>query len=281
MPLGHELCGVVDRVGARIRGLEPGEPVVVDPTAAENYIGNGGPEGGFAPYLLVRSAERGSVHAIPERIPAARGALVEPLAVALHAVNRAALGPDDRVVVFGAGPIGLGVLHWLRQRGVADAVAVDPSPGRLALAARFGADATIDPTREELGAALAERHGRAVLYGAPVAQSDVYIDAAGVAPVIDDVLRVAGLGARLVVVGVHKKPVPVDFRTVLAKELCIVAALAYPSEFPEVIAALADDASPEAMISHRFDWAELPAAFAAAKDAATATKVMVTFPEGS
>jgi threonine dehydrogenase-like Zn-dependent dehydrogenase len=278
MPLGHELCGVIERVGVRVRGLEPGQPVVVDPTAADNYIGNGGPEGGFAPWLRVRSAARGAVHPIPERMPPARGALVEPLAVALHAVNRAGVGPGDRVVVFGAGPIGLGVAFWLRRRGVGDVVAVDPSPARRALARRFGADATIDPTAQELGAALGARHGSSLLYGARVARTDVYVDAAGVAAVVEEALRTARLGARLVVVGVHKKPVAVDFRTVLAKELSIVAALAYPSEFPEVIAALADDAAPEAMISHRFDWSAFPAAFSAAQDAARATKVMVTFP---
>jgi len=278
MPLGHEISGVVGRVGADVRGLEPGQPVVVDPTAAGS-IGNGAPEGGFAPWLLVRDAARvASVHPIPERLPALRAALVEPLAVALHAVNRAAVGPDDRVVVFGAGPIGLGVVHGLRRRGVADVVAVDPAPRRRELAQRFGADAALDPRERDLCQALAERHGADHLYGVRVAQSDVLIDAAGVPAVIDDALRVARLGARLVVVGVHKRPVAVDFRTVLAKELSIAASLAYPDEFPEVIAAVADDPTPEAMISHRFDWDEFPAAFAAARDPETATKVVVRFP---
>lgn len=281
MPLGHEICGAVERVGAKVRGLEPGQPVVVDPTAG-GYIGNGAAEGGFAPWLLVRGAARvACVHPIPERITPLRGALVEPLAVALHAVNRACVGPDDRVVVFGAGPIGLGIVHWLRHRGVADVVSVDPAARRRELARRFGADATLDPREDGLVAALAKRHGAGRLHGLPVAQSDVLIDAAGVPAVIDDALRAARQGARLVVAGVHKRPVAVDFRTVLAKELSIVASLAYPDEFPDVIAAVADDPTPEAMVSHRFGWDAFLDAFETARQTELATKVVVEFPPPS
>ena len=280
MPLGHELAGVVERVGSGVRDLAPGEHVVVNPMAAGNNIGNGGREGGLAPLLLVRNAAAApAVVPVPSHVPFARAALVEPLAVALHAVKRAAVGPAERVVVLGAGSIGLGMIYWLVRRGVRDVVAVDLSPLRRALALRFGARAALDPTARPLGEALAELHGAGSLFGWPVVQSDVYLDAAGAAALIGEVVTLARAGARLVVVALHQRPVPVDFRMLLAKELTITAAIGYPDEFPEVIEMLATgDDTVDAMISHQVDWDDLPGAFAAARDTARAVKVVVRFP---
>jgi 2-desacetyl-2-hydroxyethyl bacteriochlorophyllide A dehydrogenase len=280
MPLGHELSGVVERVGERVTSVAPGQHVVVNPMAGGNNIGNGGPEGGLAPLLLVRGAARdAAVLPIPAHVPLARAALAEPLAVALHAVNRAEVCATDRVVVYGAGPIGLGIIYWLKQRGVADVVAVDLSEKRLALAARFGASTTVNPPERAVGDVLAERHGRGTVFGWPVVETDVYIDAAGASAVIGDVINLARAGARLVVVALHKQPVAVDFRLVLAKELTISAAIGYPVEFPEVIATLSTaDNTLNALISHRIEWPDLARAFTAAQDPAHALKVMVTFP---
>ncbi len=280
MPLGHEIAGVVERVGAGVSGLARGQHVVVNPMAAGNNIGNGGPEGGLAPLLLVRNAARSAaVLPIPADVPLARAALAEPLAVALHAVNRAALRPSDRVVVLGAGSIGLGVLYWLRRRGVRDVVVADLSPLRRELAMRFGARVAFDPRERSLHATLAEAHGSGSVFGWPVVQSDVYLDTAGAASLIGDVLAVARAGARLVVVAVHHAPVPVDFRLLLAKELTITSAIGYPDEFPEVIATLAaGDPTVDDLVSHHVDWPDVAGALALARDHAIARKVMVRFP---
>ena len=279
MPLGHEIAGVVERVGPRVPGLTPGQHVVVNPMAAGNDIGNGGREGGLTPLLLVRNAAHDrAVFPIPQHVPLARAALAEPLAVALHAVNRAAACRGDRVVVFGAGQIGLGIVYWLCRRGVTDIVVVDPAAHRRELALRLGARSTLDPRARPVAGALAELHGAGRLFGWPVAQSDLYIDAAGVPPVIDDVLQMARAGAKLLVVALHTRAVPVDFRLLLAKEMTIAAAIGYPTEFPDAIGALAADDALDTMISHRVRWPDLPAALAAARDPATALKVMVVFP---
>lgn len=279
MPLGHELSGYVEAVGANVRGLTPGMPVVVNPMAAGNLIGNGGPEGGFAPWLLVRDARLGDgVHAIPDGLPLGVAALTEPLAVAMHAVNRAQVKPDERVVVFGAGPIGLGIVAALRHRGIADVVVVDPSALRLALARRLGADAAINPAEASVSSLLAERHGGGEMFGWPVVETDVYIDASGAPSVIPDVLGMCRRGARLIVVAVHKQPVAVDFRMVLAKEVHITGAIGYPDEFPEALELLAQRGGDlDALISHRFPFADFAQAFAVAEDPAVALKVMVEF----
>lgn len=71
--------------------------------------------------------------------------LTEPLAVALHAVNRGALGDDDVPIVIGCGPIGLAVISVLKMRGIGPVIAADSSPARRALAAELGADIVVDP----------------------------------------------------------------------------------------------------------------------------------------
>lgn len=280
MPLGHEIAGIVTRVGSAVRAVAPGDHVVVNPMAAGNNIGNGGPEGGLAPLLLVRNAaETGGVLPVPAHVPFTRAALAEPLAVALHAVNRAAPRPDDRVVVLGAGSIGLGVVFWLKRRGVRDVVVADLAPARRALALRLGARVAFDPRERSLHATLAEAHGSGDVFGWPVVQSDLFVDTAGAAPLIADFLASAKAGARLVVVALHHAPVPVDFRMLLAKELTITAAIGYPTELPEVIATLAGDDAAEidALVSHVVDWPDVATAFALARDTGEARKVVVRF----
>ena len=98
---------------------------------------------------------------IPDDLPYDVAALTEPLAVALHGVNRAEAKPGDKVVVFGCGPIGLGMVLWLVERGVTDVVALDVAPERLERARALGARAALDPTREDLRARLLELHGKA------------------------------------------------------------------------------------------------------------------------
>ena len=116
MPLGHEMAGTIRAVGSAVRDLVPGMRVVVNPMNADN-IGNGGPEGGFAPLLRVREARLGhNLLRVPDAVPLETAALVEPLAVALHAVNVADPTPGDRVVVWGAGCIGLGAIVALRRQ---------------------------------------------------------------------------------------------------------------------------------------------------------------------
>ncbi|MBK6675618.1 MAG: alcohol dehydrogenase catalytic domain-containing protein [Rhodocyclaceae bacterium] len=147
MPLGHELSGVIDSIGDEVEDLRPDMRVVVNPD--DDAIGNGGPEGGFCHTVLVRNARSGrNIHVLPDSVPFELAALVEPLSVALHGVNRAKVKPDSQVVVYGAGMIGLGVIVNLRRRGVRDIVVVDRQDCRLALARRMGATATINPDHE-------------------------------------------------------------------------------------------------------------------------------------
>lgn len=276
MPLGHELSGTVRQVGSAVEGIAPGQRVVVNPMGGDNAIGNGGPEGGFAPRLLVRNAMLGdSILVLPESLSFEQGALVEPLSVATHGVNQADINAESKVMVLGAGPIGLGVVAVLAHRGVKNIVAVDLSEQRLERARAMGATHTFVAGRPltELASGV---HGREEIFGMPVLGTDVFIEATGARPVVEEVLNVIKFGATLVVLGVHKETIPVDFVNLLSREITIKGSMAYPTEFPDVIEMLlgADiDLSP--MVSHRYPLEQFDAAFAMARDPANAAKVMV------
>lgn len=163
IPLGHEPAGEVVEVGAEVTGLAVGNRVVVNPQAAPTgIIGCGGELGGMDEYLLVENAKVGtSVAVLPDDMPFDVAALNEPMAVARHAVNRSGARPTDKVVVFGAGPIGLGAAIWLKLRGVEHVTVVDIIPERLETALSVGADAVVDSAVEDLTGRLKELHGEA------------------------------------------------------------------------------------------------------------------------
>jgi threonine dehydrogenase-like Zn-dependent dehydrogenase len=127
---------------------------------------------------------------------------------------------------------------------------------------------------------IREHHGGELVHGVlPAVGTDVYIDASGAARVVRDVFDNSKFGARMVVVAMHKQEVSLPFFYVMAKELTIKGAMAYPNEFPAVIEMLVSgrvDVSP--MITHQFDFAEFMAALATAQQPDKATKVMVNFP---
>lgn len=131
--LGHEVAGEIVELGADVTGLQVGDHVVVNPQAAPSgIIGCGGALGGMREYLIIENAVAGqSLAVIPDAMPYEVAALNEPLAFAMHCVNRSEAGSSDNVVVFGAGPIGLGVTIWLKLRGVQHVTVVDIIPTRL------------------------------------------------------------------------------------------------------------------------------------------------------
>lgn len=279
MPLGHELSGVVEAVGDEVANLATGTRVVLHPTAGGNMIGNGGREGGFAPLLRVRDAAAGGrLFPLPDDLSFHVGALAEPLGVAMNAVQQAEAQPGEKVVVFGAGPIGLAAVAALRDRGVEDVVAVDLSPRRLEIARALGARATVDASSGDPWPRLRALHGEAPVLGAPMCASDAYIEASGAAPVIPAILQNAKGEARLSVVALHDEPRPVHFLLVMMKQLTLRGAMEYPKDYGETLALLArHDLSP--MISHRFPLTRFAEAFAVAKDPRSGGKVMIDMEE--
>ena len=258
-PLGHEGAGDVIEVGAEVEGIAVGDQVIVNPMMTPSNIGSGGPEGAFTEELLVREARLGdSILPIPEGISYEIAAMCEPLAVAMHGVNRADVKAGDKVVVFGCGPIGLGMILWLVDRGVTDVVALDLAEERLERARALGARAAFDPTKVDLKAELAKLHGEVPSYGRVGVGTDAYIDAAGAPNILTDVIMMAKFHAKLVVTAAYMKPIEFPVGRMLTSEMTITTAVGYPTEMPDVIAAmprLKDKIG--SLISHRLPFARV------------------------
>lgn len=250
--LGHEGAGEVLEVGSAVEGISVGQRVVVNPMQTPSNIGSGGPEGAFTEELLVREARLGaSILPIPEGISYEVAAMAEPLAVAMHGVNRAEVKAGDKVVVFGCGPIGLGMVLWLVDRGI-DVVALDLATERRERALKLGAQAAFDPTKIDLRAELVKLHGEVPSYGRVGVGTEAFIDAAGAPNILADVVAMAKLHSRLVITAAYMKPIEFPVGRMLTSEMTITTAMGYPTEMPEVIAAmprLKDQIA--GMISHR------------------------------
>jgi threonine dehydrogenase-like Zn-dependent dehydrogenase len=237
--LGHEGAGEILEIGAEVSGISVGDPVIINPMETPSNVGSGGPEGAFTEELLVREAKLGaSILPVPEGVSFEVAAMSEPLAVALHAVNRAQVGPGDKVVVFGCGPIGLGMVMWLIDRGITDVVALDLVPERLERALALGARAALDPSQTDLRTELATLHGEVRSYARVGVGTDAYIDAAGAPNILSDVVQMAKFHSRMVITAAIMTPIEFSVGRMLTSEMTITTSLGYPTEMPEVGAAM-------------------------------------------
>jgi len=279
-PLGHEPAGEVVEVGAEVSGITVGDHVVVNPMAAPGgIIGNGGAAGALADYLLIENAVRGiSLEVIPDHIPFEVAALNEPMAVARHGVNRCQHKPTDKVVVFGAGPIGLGAVLALKSLGVGHVVVADLIPARLDKALEVGADAVINSADEDVISRLIALHGEGDALYPGKAGTDVYLDAAGAPAVIDTALAAAKKGATLGIIAVHKEPVSIELLNVMSNEITIIGSMGYPDEIFQVTRDLIANWEKYAVIvSHTVPFENVGAALEMAATPGAADKVVVTF----
>ncbi|MFF5297451.1 zinc-dependent alcohol dehydrogenase [Paractinoplanes globisporus] len=281
-PLGHEPAGEVVRVGPAVTGVSEGDHVVLNPmAAADGIIGSGGAQGGLSELVVVKDAVAG-VHfrVIPAEIPWEVAALNEPMAVAFHGVNRSGAGKGTRAVVFGAGPVGLGAAIGLKSKGAEHVVVVDIVPNRLEKALLVGADAVINSAAEDVAERLKALHGSepGFQHGPSRPLTDVAIDAAGASAVITTALRSLRRGGVLSVVGVHKKPVELDFQEMLVNEPDIRLSMGYPTEIFEVTdSIIADWALYQHIISDRVPFAEAAGAVDLAATPGATDKVVVVF----
>lgn len=121
---------------------------------------------------------------------------------------------------------------------------------------------------------LGRLHGRETFYWMDVVGTNVFIEATGAGTLLEEVIRRAAPGARVSVVALHRKPVPVDFMTVLMKQMTLQGAMEYPDRFETMIELLdRRDLSP--MITHRFALDDFAAAFDVARSPDAGAKVMV------
>lgn len=227
MVLGHEPAGVVTRTGAGVTGWQAGDLVACEPAlfcyhcelcqagrhnlcSHMRFLSTPGHPGFFRETVNLPAE---NVLALPRGLTASDGALVEPLAVALHSLKLAPPALGETAVVFGAGPIGLLTVAALRLAGAGRVWVVEPLAHRREMAARLGADAALDPAQDAVAAILADTRGRG---------ADLVLDCAAKADTANDCLRVARAGGRVVYTGIGTElRVPMDVHTWRRKELAL------------------------------------------------------------
>ncbi len=276
-PLGHELSGTVEQAGPEVTSVKVGDRVILNPLV--NMIGNGAPEGGFGEKLLVRdvAGKPGSLLPLPDAMSFDEGALIEPLAVGAHAVNRLGAKPGDTVAIYGAGPIGLASLIALKRRGIDSIIMFDLSGFRRERALKLGASAAFDPKETPAAKVLSEAHGTVSMYGYDLPATTHYIEASG-APVIPDIVGFCRPGAVICVASLQKKTIEIHPAALIGKEITLTGVLGYPTELGEVLEALTS--SPidlEPMISHRFKGEDVLTAFDMATHPEQSAKVLVQY----
>ncbi len=264
--MGHEFTGVVAALGDGVDGISPGDPVVVHPggpcghcyycrsgqsNLCSDQIGTGyRRQGAYAERVVIRADQ---AFPLPSREWLERAALTEPLAVALRALQRGGLQPQETVFIAGGGPIGLLSLLAARHKGAGTIIVSEPAAARRDLALRLGADYAIDPAEV---ASLKVRETTAGL------GCDLAIECVGIAATMDDCIAATRRGGRIVVAGAHEHPYSVNLLNLLIQEHSIAGTFGYASEFQEaagLIVSGAIDVSP--LISRVVSLDELPAVF--------------------
>jgi (R,R)-butanediol dehydrogenase / meso-butanediol dehydrogenase / diacetyl reductase len=281
---GHEYAGRVVDLGAGVTGWAVGDGVVGGPRpacgecracaagrpslcAGRDAPGAGGPDGAFAGYVQVPA---GALVPVPAGLDLRTAALAEPLAVALHAINRSGVAAGDRALVCGAGPIGALVVAALRARDV-EVVVTEPGEARRRLAAGLGAEVVLP---DELDVPPFGDPGR-VVEGAV----DVAIECSGRASAMEAALTQLVRGGTLVLVGAGIDPPRFDHNRILVNELVVTGAFEYDAGgVDDAVGLLASGALPVDDLLEPTDVA-LPDLLAAMERLATgelAGKVLVT-----
>lgn len=241
--IGHEIGAIVEALGAGVDDLALGALVAVEPLhrcggcpsclagdvnlcdrLAYHGLSTGG--GGLAEFTVV---PREMVHLVPAGMTPEAAAMVEPLAVAWHAVERSGIEAGQTAAVLGGGPIGIGIMLTLRLRGI-DATVVEPSPERRAVLAGLGA-AALDPAAAPVADQLrAHTGGRG---------PDVCFETSAVVASIENALAATAKHGTIVLLASPRQPLPAVLGQALAKELTIRTTYAYHGEYPAVIEAVA------------------------------------------
>jgi threonine dehydrogenase-like Zn-dependent dehydrogenase len=307
--LGHEFCGQILDYGPQTRRkLKAGSVVCAVPMIRNgehvDLMGlSAHAPGAYAEQVLVQEAY---MEPVPNGLAPDRAALTEPMAVALHAVNRSEARQRDVAIVIGCGPVGLAVICMLKARGVKAIVASDFSPGRRELARRCGADVVVNPresspyrdwrqygfigtapalldlaldTREKLGRLplpwwhswrLAEKLGL-------LPKRPIIFECVGVPGILQTILDGAPLMSRVVVVGVCMQADTIEPVMGINKEIELRFVLGYtPLEYRDALHLLAEGkVKGDHLVTGTVGLSGVAAAFAALGDAEKHAKILI------
>lgn len=207
-----------------------------------------GNTGGLADFIVVPEDK---CYHLPDHVTLEVGALMEPLAVAWHAVKASPFKEGDSVLICGGGPIGLAVIQCLRALGKCTIIVSEISSQRKAYSQQFGADHVLDPTKDDVVAKCKE-----LCDGVGV---NVAFDCAGVKASLDTAILSCKARGTIVNIAVWEKPVPIDPNLLVFKEKRYMGIATYTKQdFREVLDAVIDGRiKPEAMITKKIEFADV------------------------
>ena len=229
---GHEVSGEVAAVGEDVEGFKPGDKITFAPQVVcgvcyqcrhgmyhicENLKVMGFQTNGTAQEYFPLPVEM--VYKLPESIPLDHGAMIEPIAVAVHAISRGGDVNGKKILVLGAGTIGNLVSQVAKAYGADKVMITDLRDYKLKKARASGIDETVNTTNEDLEVAITERFG--------LDRADLIFECVGAQETIDQAVIFARKGTKIVIVGVFGKKPLVDLGLIQDRELSLVGTLMY------------------------------------------------------
>jgi (R,R)-butanediol dehydrogenase/meso-butanediol dehydrogenase/diacetyl reductase len=274
--LGHEFAGEVVEIGAEVTGIRTGDLVSVIPLAScgaceacrtgevawcANFRLQGG---GYAEYALTRANQ---CVPLPSGLSLSDGAIIEPLAVALHGVNLSGLKAGDRVLVLGAGPIGLAVAFWAKRLGAARVAVQDVAEFQRGRATDMGADVFVIDPQDPVGSAERALGGKA----------DIVFECVGLPGLIAQGVEQVRSRGTILLLGLCTKPDTFNSFAMLSKEVRLVTSAFFTrDEYVAALAALeAGAAEPRLLVTETISLADTPNVFETLKRRSGQCKVLI------
>lgn len=266
--LGHECSGTIAAVGAGVTEFSVGDRVCIEPgvPCGECHFCRTGRYNLclYMDFMATQPSYRGAlanylVHPasmtfpLPDSMSFTEGALVEPAAVGMHAAMEAGVGPGQKVVILGAGCIGLMVLQACRMLGVSSIMVTDVIPKRLAMAKRLGASYIINAAEDD---SVEKCHELL----SPIS-ADIVFESAGSPATAKLAPDLVARGGKIMIVGTIPGETPINFLKI-NREVRIQTVFRYANRFPATIEAIAKGSiDVENMVTHSYDYEDTQLAF--------------------
>ncbi|ESO87240.1 hypothetical protein LOTGIDRAFT_205809 [Lottia gigantea] len=284
MLLGHECSGVISKLGEGVTNLKVGDRVAIEPgipcrkcewcksgrynICPDVFFLATAPDSGALARYHVHAAD--FCFKLPDNVSFEEGALVEPLSVGLHACQRAGVSLGSKVLVCGAGPIGLSTMLSAKAMGAAVVCLTDIDEKRLEFAKEMGADVTVKIESKDVLEVVGKV--KAALGGMP----DQSVECSGAEFSVNLGIQATKPGGAFAVVGHGPDPVAIPITAAIAREIEIRGSFRYMNTWPTAIAMISSGKiNIKPMISHRFKLEETLQAFETAKSGA-GVKVMIS-----
>jgi (R,R)-butanediol dehydrogenase / meso-butanediol dehydrogenase / diacetyl reductase len=274
--IGHEFAGEVVALGKGSSGLKLGDRVAVSPLKScgtcvhcvkgevQWCTGFGLQGGGYAEYALTRPNQ---CVLLPESASMADGAIVEPLAVALHGVNLSGVKAGDKVLILGGGPIGLAVAFWCRRKGATDIVVQDIADWQQERALAMGATGfSVDPA-DPVASAASALGGKA----------DVVFECVGLPGLIAQAVEQVANRGTILLLGLCTRPDTINSFAMLQKEVRLITSAFFTrGEFESALNVLnAGAAEPRHLVTDTISLDDTPARFEALRQRTHDCKVLI------